>query len=98
MERASHLLANGDDTLDVVAKKSGFNSASDLCRVFKRQMKVYPNEWRTQVAGQERPELQARRLVARVNPAAAARTERELDAKAVSEMRKHPVRSRVAAT
>lgn len=52
VERASQLLANGGDTLAVIAKQSGFNSASDLCRVFKRQLKRYPNEWRTQVAGQ----------------------------------------------
>lgn len=96
VERASQLLANGDDTLDVIAQRSGFNSASDLCRVFKRQLKVYPNEWRTQVAGQERPELQARRLVARVDPAAAARTERELDAGILAEKPKRSARTRAA--
>jgi hypothetical protein len=97
VERASQLLANSDDTLEVVAKRSGFNSASDLCRVFKRQLKVYPNQWRTQVAGQERPELQARRRVARVDPAAAARTERELDARVLAEKQQRPARVRVAA-
>jgi AraC family transcriptional regulator len=97
VERASQLLANGGHTLDVIAKQSGFNSASDLCRVFKRNLKVYPNAWRTQVAGQELPESQARRLVARVDPVAAARTERELDAGILAQKRKRPARIRMAA-
>ena len=71
LERAAQLLANTGDTLEVISRKSGFNSASDLCRVFKRRFKVYPNEWRTQVAGTEKPEEQVRRLIARVDPEAA---------------------------
>ena len=80
LEKAAQYLANTGDTLDVIARRSGFNSASDLCRVFKKRLKVYPNEWRTQVAGREKPEHQVRRLVARVDPLAAAQTDRELDA------------------
>ncbi len=76
LERAAQLLANTGDTLDVISRRSGFNSASDLCRVFKRRFKVYPNEWRTQVAGKERPEEQVKRLIARVDPAALRATPR----------------------
>lgn len=75
LERAAELLATTDDTLDLVAKRSGFNSASDLCRVFLRRFKVYPNEWRTQVAGTERPNQQIERLIARIDPEAAAHSE-----------------------
>lgn len=66
LERAAQLLADTRDTLDAVARRSGFNSASDLCRVFRNRFKVYPNEWRTQLSGTERPDEQVRRLIARV--------------------------------
>jgi AraC family transcriptional regulator len=66
LERAAQLLATTDNTLDVVARSSGFNSASDFCRVFKHHFDVYPNEWRTQVGGEENPGQQLQRLVARV--------------------------------
>jgi AraC family transcriptional regulator len=66
LERAAQLLATTDNTLDVVARGSGFNSASDFCRVFKHHFDVYPNEWRTQVGGEENPGQQLQRLVARV--------------------------------
>jgi AraC-like DNA-binding protein len=76
LEKAAQLLANTGDTLDVIAKRSGFNSASDLCRVFRRRFKAYPNEWRTQVSGKEKPNEQIRRLIARVDPEASALAER----------------------
>lgn len=66
LERAAQLLATTDNTLEVVARGSGFNSASDFCRVFKHHFDVYPNEWRTQVGGEENPGQQLQRLVARV--------------------------------
>lgn len=72
LEKAAQLLANTGDTLDVIARRCGFNSASDLCRVFRRRFKAYPNEWRTQVAGTEKPSEQIERLIARVDPEAAA--------------------------
>lgn len=66
LERAAQLLATTDNTLEVVARSSGFNSASDFCRVFKHRFDVYPNEWRTQVGGDENPGQQLQRLIARV--------------------------------
>ena len=66
LERAAQLLATTDNTLEVIARSSGFNSASDFCRVFKHRFDVYPNEWRTQVGGEENPGQQLQRLVARV--------------------------------
>ncbi len=66
LERAAQLLATTDNTLDVVARSSGFNSASDFCRVFKQRFDVYPNEWRTQIGGDENGAQQLQRLVARV--------------------------------
>lgn len=66
LERAAQLLATTDNTLDIVARSSGFNSASDFCRVFKQRFDVYPNEWRTQIVGEEDPGQQLQRLVARV--------------------------------
>ncbi len=65
LERVAQLLANTGDTLEVIARRSGFNSASDLCRVFKNGYKVYPNEWRTRLAGQEKPEQSRERLMVR---------------------------------
>ncbi len=73
LEKAAQMLANTGDTLDVVARRSGFSSASDLCRVFKKQYKVYPNEWRTLIAGKERPVERIERLIARVGPGVKAR-------------------------
>lgn len=75
LDRAAQLLANTGDTLETVAKRSGFNSSSDLCRVFKRGFGAYPNEWRTQVAGKENADEQARRLAARVDPTGAEAAE-----------------------
>lgn len=66
LERAAQLLATTDNTLEVVARSSGFNSASDFCRVFKHRFDVYPNEWRTQIGGEEDRTQQLQRLVARV--------------------------------
>lgn len=66
LERAAQLLSTTDNTLDVVARGSGFNSASDFCRVFKHRFDVYPNEWRTQIGGAENRDQQLQRLVARV--------------------------------
>ncbi len=75
LEKAAQLLSNTGDTLDVVAARSGFNSASDLCRVFKRKFKVYPNEWRTQIAGREKKNQKVERFIDRIDP-----MRRELDA------------------
>jgi len=66
LERAAQLLATTDHTLDAVARRSGFNSASDFCRVFKHRFDVYPNEWRTQLGGAENPGQQLQRLISRV--------------------------------
>jgi len=66
LERAAQLLATSNDTLDAVARRSGFNSASDFCRVFKHRFDVYPNEWRTQIGGEEKLGEQLQRLIARV--------------------------------
>ena len=66
LERASQLLATSNDTLDAIARRSGFNSASDFCRVFKHRFDVYPNEWRTQIVGVEDPGQQLQRLMSRV--------------------------------
>lgn len=46
MQRAMHLLAEGDMKLEVVALGCGFSSASDFCRAFKAQHKVSPDAWR----------------------------------------------------
>lgn len=66
LERAAQLLATTDNTLEVIARHSGFNSASDFCRVFKRRFDVYPNEWRTQVGEKENPGQQLHRRATRV--------------------------------
>ena len=66
LERAAQMLATTDNTLEVIARGSGFNSASDFCRVFKRHFDVYPNEWRTQIGGEENAVQQLQRLIARV--------------------------------
>lgn len=66
LERAAQLLATCNDTLDAIARQSGFNSASDFCRVFKHRFDVYPNEWRTQIVGVEDTGQQLQRLIARV--------------------------------
>lgn len=65
LERAAQLLATTDNTLDIVARSSGFNSASDFCRVFKRRFGVYPNPWRTQVGVKENPGQQLHRRATR---------------------------------
>ena len=46
LQRALELLVNSSQTLDVIAGKCGFSSASDFCRVFKTQHKVSPDTWR----------------------------------------------------
>lgn len=53
LERATELLASTSETIETIARQSGFNSASDLCRVFHRHYNVYPNVWRTYVSGSE---------------------------------------------
>jgi AraC family transcriptional regulator len=65
IERAAQLLATTDNTLEVVARSSGFNSASDFCRVFKRRFAVYPNQWRTQVGAKENTGQQLHRQATR---------------------------------
>lgn len=68
LEKASEMLASTNDKLEVIAKECGFNSASDLCRVFHRQHNVYPKVWRMYVSGTERETDdggQLRRLIAR---------------------------------
>jgi len=88
LEKAAELLATTGETLDVVARRSGFNSASDLCRVFRRRFKAYPNEWRTHVAGSEKPADQIERLIARVDPQTAAMTEQRKKLKAAGASRR----------
>lgn len=67
LEKAADLLASTTDKLEVIAKKCGFNSASDLCRVFYRHYDAYPKVWRTYVSGaeQEVRDDQLLRLIAR---------------------------------
>jgi AraC family transcriptional regulator len=65
LERAVQMLATTDNTLEVIARSSGFNSASDFCRVFKRRFDVYPNQWRTQVSTKENPHQQLHRRATR---------------------------------
>jgi AraC-like DNA-binding protein len=88
LEKAAELLATTGETLDVVARRSGFNSASDLCRVFRRRFKAYPTEWRTHVAGSEKPADQIERLIARVDPQTAAMTEQRKKLKAAGASRR----------
>ncbi|TVR46706.1 MAG: AraC family transcriptional regulator [Puniceicoccaceae bacterium] len=67
LEKAMEMLGSTTDKLEVIARKSGFNSASDLCRVFHRQHNVYPKVWRAFVSGEEREvkDDQIRRIIAR---------------------------------
>jgi AraC family transcriptional regulator len=90
LERSAQLLATGDDKLDVIARLSGFNSASDFCRVFKNRFDVYPNEWRTQVVGSENPEQKLQRLIARVEVEPAISIEKP----AIKEARPKPTLAR----
>ena len=43
---ATRLLRQSDEKLDNLARRSGFNSANYLCRVFRRQFAVSPAEFR----------------------------------------------------
>jgi AraC family transcriptional regulator len=92
LDRAAQVLANTNDTLEAVSRRSGFNSASDLCRVFRRRFGVYPNEWRTQVAGKENATELARRQAARVDPAGAEKAERMRAAEEVAGEAAEPVK------
>lgn len=68
LERASEMLASTTDKLEVIARRCGFNSASDLCRVFHRHHRVYPTVWRTYLSGTEKTDGaddQIQRLLAR---------------------------------
>jgi AraC family transcriptional regulator len=67
LEKAAEMLASTTDKLEVISRKCGFNSASDLCRVFHRHYNVYPKLWRTFVSGAERArgDEQVLRLIAR---------------------------------
>jgi AraC family transcriptional regulator len=67
LERAMEMLASTSDTIETIARQSGFNSASDLCRVFHRHYNVYPNVWRTYVSGTETTikQDQVSRIIAR---------------------------------
>ena len=71
LEKAAQLLATTTAKLDVIARQTGFSSASDFCRVFHRCFKVYPNVWRTYLSGIEQNDrdLQLQRLLARTGTA-----------------------------
>jgi AraC family transcriptional regulator len=49
IRRAMELLSRSDAKQDAVAAACGFSSASDFCRVFKRQVKISPLAWRKQL-------------------------------------------------
>lgn len=66
LEKAARLLATTSETLDTVARRSGFGGASALSRVFKDKYKVYPGEWRVALAGRELPPQRFSRLLERV--------------------------------
>lgn len=46
LEAASTLLATSTATLAEIASQTGFRSATDFCRVFKKRFGHPPNEWR----------------------------------------------------
>jgi AraC family transcriptional regulator len=79
LDRASEMLASTDDKLDFIARTCGFNSASDLCRVFYRRHKIYPKVWRTYLSGTEHETRsdQLRRLIARTGNAQRQETPRK---------------------
>ncbi len=72
---AADLLAGSTATLDAVASESGFHSATDFCRVFKKHFGYPPNVWRRTVGKFDRElvpvdsgirEVDLQRLLARV--------------------------------
>jgi AraC-like DNA-binding protein len=46
LEKVAMLLAETDDTLDVIAELCGFRNAFYLSRVFKKEMKLSPSQYR----------------------------------------------------
>ena len=62
MQRASQLLSTTSDTLAQIAEATGFQSATDFCRSFKKAFKVTPNCWRHQVNKSQRFEQHSLRV------------------------------------
>lgn len=56
VERAKHLLATTDDTLDAVGTACGFAGAQHLLDVFKRKTGLTPGRYRREVAGRDEAE------------------------------------------
>lgn len=50
LQRAKELLSTSSLTLDSVAEQSGFGSATDLCRTFRKAFRVTPDVWRRKVS------------------------------------------------
>lgn len=47
LAHARHLLLHSDDTIDTIAAQSGFGNVAYFHRLFSREMKVSPGQWRT---------------------------------------------------
>jgi AraC family transcriptional regulator len=96
LEKAAQLLATCDDKLEVVARQSGFNSASDFCRVFHRRFGVYPNVWRTYISGAEQAERekQLQRLIARSGSASPLQAPEPVSAQVASRPKSAPKRTK----
>jgi len=53
MQRATSLLVGTDLTLETIAERCGFSTASDFCRAFKTEFHTTPNSWRRTVNSAE---------------------------------------------
>lgn len=49
LDRAKELLTTTSDDLQQIGRQCGFNSDSDFCRVFAKQVGVSPHKWRTNI-------------------------------------------------
>lgn len=61
MQRATSLLVGSALTLDQIAERCGFTTASDFCRAFKSEFNVTPSAWRRNVNSATAPGRAARR-------------------------------------
>jgi AraC-like DNA-binding protein len=61
---AKEYMVESSDTLDIIARKSGFQDASELCRVFRRLENGYtPGKWRKHILGPDNDLDELRRKV-----------------------------------
>lgn len=60
LRRATELLATTSDTLDLISSRCGFQNVTDFSRVFRKEMKTTPDNWRKKLLAKSYAHLDER--------------------------------------